>query len=88
LKSQERFISNAESTPDESRLFPRIKEQRDNCVHATINLDRLRWKRKHLRTMHQRRPEMYHLLTQDIKMWQDYPEIPRDYPECETLVNR
>lgn len=81
-------ISNAKGTREESRLFPRIKERGDNCVHATINLDRLRWKRKHLRTMHQRRPEMYHLLTQDVKMWQDYPDIPWDYPECETLVNR
>ena len=38
--------------------------------------------------MHQRRPEMYGLLTQDVKMWQDYPEIPWDYPECEDLVNK
>ena len=78
----------AEGVPEESRLFPRIKEPGDACVHATIDLARLRWMRKHLRTMHQRRPEMYALLTQDIKMWQDYPDIPWDYPECETLVNR
>jgi len=81
-------LSNVNGRPEESRLFPRIKEPGDNCVHATINLDKLRWRRKHLRTMHQRRPEMYGLLTQDVKMWQDYPEIPWDYPECETLVNR
>jgi hypothetical protein len=38
--------------------------------------------------MHQRRPDMYGLLTQDVTMWQDYPEIPWDYPECATLVNK
>ena len=81
-------LSNVNGRPEESRLFPRIKEPGDNCVHATINLDKLRWRRKHLRTMHQRRPEMYGLLTQDVKIWQDYPEIPWDYPECEELVNR
>ena len=48
----------------------------------------LRTRRKHLRTMHQRRPELYGLLTQDIKMWQDYPDIPWEYPECADLVNR
>jgi hypothetical protein len=31
---------------------------------------------------------MYGLLTQDVKMWQDYPDIPWDYPECEELVNK
>jgi len=78
----------AKGVPEESRLFPRIKEPGDACVHATVNLARLRWRRKHLRTMHQRRPEMYRLLTQDVKMWQDYPDIPWDYPECEELVNK
>jgi hypothetical protein len=23
-----------------------------------------------------------------IKMWQNYPDIPWDYPECAELVNR
>ena len=78
----------AQGRPEESRLFPRIKQPGDACVHATIDMDRLRWKRKHLRTMHQRRPEMYGLLCQDVKMWQDYPDIPWDHPECEALVNR
>jgi len=78
----------AEGVREESRLFPRIKEPGDACVHATVNLSRLRWRRKHLRTMHQRRPEMYTLLTQDVKMWQDYPEVPWDYPECPEFVNR
>ena len=78
----------ARGVREESRLFPRIKEPGDACVHATINLSRLRWLRKHLRTMHQRRPEMYTLLTQDIEMWQDYPDIPWDYPECPEFVNR
>ena len=81
------FVS-AEGEPEEMRLFPRIKEPGDNCVHATIDLKKLRHHRKHLRTMHQRRPEMYGLLTRDVKMWQDYPGIPWDYPECEDLVNK
>ena len=74
--------------PEESRLYPRIKSPGDACVTATIDLAALRHRRKHLRTMHQRRPDMYGLLTQDVKMWQDYPEIPWDYPECADLVNR
>ncbi len=78
----------AEGTPEEARLFPRIKEPGDGCVNATIDLAELRWKRKHLRTMHQRRPELYGPLTQDVRMWQDYPGIPWDYPECASLVNK
>lgn len=74
--------------PEEMRLYPRLKEPGDACVSAVINLSRLRWRRKHLRTMHQRRPDMYGLLTQDVKMWQNYPEIPWDYPECAALVNQ
>ncbi|MCL5271103.1 MAG: carbon-nitrogen hydrolase family protein [bacterium] len=73
---------------EEMRLYPRIKEPGDACVHATIDLARLRHHRKHLRTMHQRRPELYGLLTQEVKMWQDYPDIPWDWPECEAMVNR
>ena len=38
--------------------------------------------------MHQRRPELYGRLTEDVKIWQDYPNIPWDYPECEGLVNQ
>lgn len=78
----------ADGTPEEARLFPRIKEPGDACVHATIDLAGLRRSRKHLRTMHQRRPELYGRLTEDIKIWQDYPEIPWAFPECEALVNR
>jgi predicted amidohydrolase len=78
----------AEGSPEEMRLFPRIKTPGDACISATINLAELRWKRKHLRTMHQRRPELYGLLTQDVRMWQDYPNIPWDFPECADLVNR
>lgn len=74
--------------PEEMRLHPRIKKPGDACVSAMVDLSKLRWKRKHLRTMHQRRPDMYGLLTQDVKMWQDYPEIPWDYPECAALVNK
>ena len=74
--------------PEEMRLYPRLKQPGDSCVSAVVNLSRLRWQRKHLRTMHQRRPGMYNLLTQDVKMWQNYPDIPWDYPECATLVNK
>jgi N-carbamoylputrescine amidase len=78
----------ATGRPEEARLFPRIKERGDACVHATINLKALRRHRKHLRTMHQRRPELYRRLTEDIKIWQDYPDIPWDFPECQEFVNR
>lgn len=78
----------APGTPEESRLFPRIKTPGDACVHATIDLAGLRRHRKHLRTMHQRRPELYHRLVEDVKIWQDYPEIPWDFPECPELVNK
>lgn len=74
--------------PEQMRLYPRIKQPGDACISAVINLSELRWKRKHLRTMHQRRPDMYGLLTQDVKMWQNYPEIPWDFPECADLVNK
>jgi len=77
-----------EGQPEEARLFPRIKEPGDACVHATIDLKRLRWHRKHLRTMHQRRPELYGRLTEDVKIWQDYPDIPWDFPECDELTNK
>ncbi len=74
--------------PEQVRLYPRVRTQGDACVSAVINLSELRWKRKHLRTMHQRRPDMYGLLAQDVKMWQNYPEIPWDSPECAEFVNR
>jgi len=57
-------------------------------VHATIDLSKLRWVRKHLRTMHQRRPELYGRLVQDVKLWQDYPDIPWDMPEAWEYVNK
>ena len=69
-------------------FYPHIKQPGDACVTAAIDLAALRHRRKHLRTMHQRRPDMYGLLTQEVKMWQEYPEIPWDYPECADLVNR
>jgi predicted amidohydrolase len=70
------------------RLFPRIAEPGDGCVHATLNLQDLRTQRKHLRQMHQRRPEMYGLLTQDVKVWQDYPDTPWIDEACESLTNK
>jgi predicted amidohydrolase len=70
------------------RLFPRIAEPGDACVHATLDLRELRTQRKHLRQMHQRRPEMYGLLTQDVKVWQDYPDIPWIDEEAESLTNK
>lgn len=81
------FIA-AEGRREEARLFPRIPQPGDACVHATIDLKGLRHHRKHLRTMHQRRPDMYGLLVQDVRMWQDYPDIPWDMPECAQLVNK
>ena len=78
----------AEGEAEEQRLFPRIPTPGDGCVHATIDLAGLRRHRKHLRTMHQRRPDLYGLLTQDVKMWQDYPDIPWDHPACEDMVNK
>lgn len=81
-------VVQAEGRAEEMRLFPRIKNPGDACVHATIDLARLRWHRKHLRTMHQRRPELYGRLTENIAIWQDYPDIPWDFPECQEFVNR
>lgn len=78
----------AEGEREESRLFPRIREPGDACVHATVHLDRLRRLRKHHRMMHQRRPELYGALTRDVTMWRDYPDIPWVRPECADLVNR
>jgi len=82
-----RFVR-APGVREEARLFPRIKEPGDGCVHATIDLAGLRRTRKHLRTMHQRRPELYGRLTEDVKIWQDYPDIPWDFPECPDFVNK
>lgn len=78
----------AEGEREEARLFPRIKERGDACVHARIDLAGLRRHRKHLRTMHQRRPELYGLLTRDVRIWQDYPDVPWDHPEAAGFVNR
>ena len=78
----------ADGEPDPARLFPRIAEKGDACVSAEIDLRELRECRKHHRQMHQRRPELYSLLTQDAKVWQDYPDIPWTHPECEQFVNR
>jgi len=78
----------AQGEPEPARLFPRRSEDGDGCVHAVINLARLRWARKHLRTMHQRRPELYHRLLEDVKLWQDYPDVPWDYDEAWDLVNK
>ena len=58
------------------------------CGHAMIDLKGLRLHRKHIRTMHQRRPELYGRLTEQVKMWQDYPDIPWDFSECPELVNK
>jgi hypothetical protein len=59
------------------------------CGHATIDLKGLRRHSKHISTMHQRRPELYGRLTEQVKMWQDYlrtsPGISRN---AQTLVNK
>ena len=72
----------AEGEREEFRLFPRLSEPGDGCLHATVDLAALRRHRKHLRTAHQRRPELYGLLTRQVRLWQDYPDIPWDSPEC------
>ena len=81
-------MAEAQGEREPGRLFPRIDKAGDGCVHATVNLDNLRKTRKHLRTMHQRRPDLYGLLTQDIKMWQNYPDIPWTCPEAAERVNK
>ena len=53
-----------------------------------IDLAALRKHRKHLRTMHQRRPELYEPLTHDVTAWQRYPDIPWIAPECPDYVNK
>ena len=78
----------AEGEREPGRLFPRVADRGDGCVHATINLAQLRKQRKHLRQMHQRRPDMYGLLTQDVKIWQDYPDVPWIHEEAENLTNK
>ena len=78
----------AEGEREEMRLFPRIVDRGDGCVHATIDLGKVRVHRKHLRTVHQRRPELYGLLTRDVKIWQDYPDAPWELEECPDYVNK
>lgn len=73
---------------DEMLLFPRIKQKGDASVTATIDMYKLRRHRKHLRYMHQRRPELYGRLTEDVKIWQDYPDIPWEPPEAVDYVNK
>lgn len=77
-----------EGQPETSRLFPRIAEPGDGAVTARIDLAKLRWHRKHLRQMHQRRPDLYGILTRDVRMWMDYPDIPWDMPECAEFANK
>ena len=31
---------------------------------------------------------MYGLLTQDVKLWQEYPDVPWDHPDAAKFVNR
>ena len=81
-------VIEAEGEREESRLFPRIPADGDACVHATIDMRRLRWVRKHHRQQHQRRPDLYGALTQDATMWKDYPDIAWDRPECAHVVNK
>lgn len=78
----------AEGEREEMRLFPRITEAGDACVNATLDLQKLRWHRKHLRQMHQRRPDLYSALVEDVKNWQDYPDIPWDGERYAEYVNR
>lgn len=81
-------VISAEGEREANRLFPRIAEPGAACAHATLDLRKLRWLRKHLRTMHQRRPELYSRLVEDVKIWQDYPDIPWDMPEAWEYLNK
>jgi hypothetical protein len=38
--------------------------------------------------MHQRRPDLYGLLSQDVRIWQDYADIPWDREDYVDYVNR
>lgn len=78
----------AEGKREEGRLFPRIPEPGDGVVHATIDLKKLRALRKHHRMQHQRRPELYGRLTQDVKIWQDYPDVAWAHPDAGDYVNK
>ncbi len=78
----------ASGAREEMRLFPRIPHKGDGCVHATINLATLRVHRKHLCTLHQRRPELYGSLTRPVALWQNDPDIPWSHPDCDRFVNR
>ena len=88
LREKRRIETTRPSQREEMRLFPRIKEPGDAYAHTTVNLTALRHQRKHLRIMHQRRPEFCGRLTEDVKIWQDYPDIPGDRPECQEFVNK
>lgn len=72
----------------EGGLYPCTTTAGDLAVHAELDLAELRRRRKHLRQMHQRRPDLYGILTKDVRIWQDYPDIPWVHPEAEQLVNR
>jgi len=78
----------ADGEREEGRLFPRIPERGDGCVHATIDLASLRRLRKHHRMQHQRRPELYGKLTEPVTIWKDYPDIPWAHEGCEQLANK
>jgi len=79
---------NAPGKREEMRLFPRIMEKGDASIHATIDLAALRVHRKHLRTMHQRRPELYTPQNHSVTTWQNYPDIPWAVPECQCFTNK
>lgn len=81
------YIS-ADGEREEGRLFPRIPEPGPACVHATIDLAKVRDQRKHSRMVHQRRPELYSQLTRPATIWKDYPDIPWAHPGTEKYVNK
>lgn len=72
---------------EESRMYPRLPERGEGVVHAALHLDRLRALRKHHRMAHQRRPELYHPLTQPLRYAQQYPDLPWVHPDCPRYVN-
>ena len=70
-------------------LYPVVASPGDAAVHAELDLEEIRRRRKHHRMFHQRRPELYtSLLTESVGVWKDYPDIPWIHPEAATQANK
>ena len=69
------------------QLYPAVATPGDAAVHAELDLVEIRKRRKHHRIFHQRRPELYHPIVNDVTVWKNYPHIPWVDPEAERQVN-